>query len=778
MIFNKPEINIPPSAFRFKLAQLLKQKRMSLKATYPMIDTFPHGSPLGGFGAGTFSRSPLGDFSIWHLFTGAHINQALPGCNFMIHQKKGNKKETYALNYNQQAVMSSWQALPAQKSSSFHALYPKSWYNYNSFPAQVTIEQFSPILPHNYKETSYPAACFRINLKNNSPEEVEVSFLISWENIIGYSYASASGDKNMVTDLVWQKNKIKRENKRIEEYEVKGLILSGEVPEGKKDWLSGQLCIATKEIEGTKVYFCTTYDGEGPGTEIWEEFSTNGTLKDSVRPELPYPNTALAVKTTLNPGQTEEIPLVIVWDIPFANNKKFSRYYTKYFGTGGNNAFNIAKEVLNNFYKYSNKIDTWHKEYSENKKTPRWLTGMLFNELYYCADGGTIWDAQTEKFGVLECFDYYFYETLDVRFYGTFGLAQFWPDIEKNIIKNFAASVFTENKTLVDYNKTLTAAAAGLGGTKQNQFIQQDQRKRKYALPHDLGSPFEDVFEKINAYTWQNTNRWKDLNSKFVLMIYRAYYYSGKKDQQFLIDCWPALWEAIHYMDGAMDTDNDHLPENEGFPDQTFDNWTMRGTSAYCGILRLASLQAAVQIAYLLDKKEEGQQLRGMLKKAKDSLETKLWNGQYYNFDQRSNDLMTAQLMGQWYLDQLHLPGVIDEDHIISIFKNIYHLNFKKFCNGKKGLVNGRTTDGKPVSCSQGNDVWTGINYAFAAHLLKYGHKKEAFAILRSVINTIKKYGFLFRTPESWDAENKFIGSMYMRPGAIWAIPQVLNELE
>jgi non-lysosomal glucosylceramidase len=749
---------------------------MSLKVDYPMIDTFPHGAPLGGFGAGTFSRSPAGDFSIWHLFNGVHIQQALPGCNFAIYQKKGNKKHCYALNYNGQTVLPAWQPMPHKKKSNYCALYPKSWYCYNSLPARLKIEQFSPILPHNYKETSYPAACFRINVNNPTKEEIDISFLVSWENFIGYSYLS--GEKTQVTGFSWQKNKIKRENKRIEEYEIKGLLLSGEVPESRKDWLSGQICLATKEIEGTKVYFRTTYDGEGSGEEIWEQFSSNGTLKDSLRPEIIQPYAALAIKTTLNPGQTMEIPLVIVWDIPFCNNKKTAKYYTKYFNANGTNAFTLAKEVLNNFYLYSQKIDSWQQEYLKNKNIPHWLTGMLFNELYYYADGGTIWDAATGNFGLLECFDYYFYETLDVRFYGTFGLAQFWPEIEKNIIKYFAGTVFAENRTLIDYHKTLTASTAGLGGTRQNQFIQQDQRKKKYALPHDLGSPFEDVFEKLNAYTWQNANRWKDLNSKFILLIYRAYYYSGKKDQQFLANCWPALWEALHYLDGALDTDNDYLPENEAFPDQTFDNWVMRGTSAYCGILRLASLQAAIQIAYLLDKKEEGQQLRGMLKKAKDSLETKLWNGKYYNFDQKSNDLMTAQLVGQWYLDQLHLPGIISEDHIHYVLKNIYNLNFKKFCGGKKGLVNGRTSDGKPVSCSQGNDVWTGINYAFAAHLFKYGYKKEAFAILHAVIKTIKQYGFLFRTPESWDAENKFIGSMYMRPGAIWAIPQVINELD
>jgi non-lysosomal glucosylceramidase len=54
---------------------------------------------------------------------------------------------------------------------------------------------------------------------------------------------------------------------------------------------------------------------------------------------------------------------------------------------------------------------------------------MLFNELYALADGGTFWGRQvgTDKklpasFALLECFDYAYYATLDVRFYASLPL--------------------------------------------------------------------------------------------------------------------------------------------------------------------------------------------------------------------------------------------------------------------------------------------------------------------------------------------------------------------
>jgi non-lysosomal glucosylceramidase len=43
-----------------------------------------------------------------------------------------------------------------------------------------------------------------------------------------------------------------------------------------------------------------------------------------------------------------------------------------------------------------------------------------------------------------------------------------------------------------------------------------------------------------------------------------------------------------------------HLPQNEGIPDQTYDTWRMKGTSAYVSLLWLSSLQAANKMGQLL----------------------------------------------------------------------------------------------------------------------------------------------------------------------------------
>ena len=59
-----------------------------------------------------------------------------------------------------------------------------------------------------------------------------------------------------------------------------------------------------------------------------------------------------------------------------------------------------------------------------------------------------------------------------------------------------------------------------------------------------------------------------------------------------------AAGSAVHLQ--QYDHDGDGLPENNGYPDQTYDEWVVQGESAYCGGLWLAALRAAEEIARTL----------------------------------------------------------------------------------------------------------------------------------------------------------------------------------
>jgi non-lysosomal glucosylceramidase len=86
--------------------------------------------------------------------------------------------------------------------------------------------------------------------------------------------------------------------------------------------------------------------------------------------------------------------------------------------------------------------------YVNDENKPLWYRGMLFNELYIVADGGSFWGRQVDSdphsppiFDFLECFDYPFYATLDVLFYGSMPVIRFWPEIDKQVVRQFADTV-------------------------------------------------------------------------------------------------------------------------------------------------------------------------------------------------------------------------------------------------------------------------------------------------------------------------------------------------
>jgi non-lysosomal glucosylceramidase len=545
------------------------------------------------------------------------------------------------------------------------------------------------------------------------------------------------------------------------------------------------MAVATLASPGVEVTYQTTFrtDSEGAnatktdGGEIWNSFSTDGRLANS---DLSWVSGgehlggAIAVRFTLQPGEKRVVPMVIAWDLPivqFGSGRKWYRHYTRFYGTSGTNAWKIARDGLLNASRWSDAIDAWQAPYVTNESKPLWYRGELFNEMYILADGGSLWgrpvgsDQKTaDTFGFLECFDYPFYATLDVRFYGSMPLAKFWPDLDKQVLRQFAKTV-PEN---------LTEKSIWIWKTQQTGELTFRIRKAKGAVPHDLGVPQEDPFMQVNAFGWQNTNDWKDLNSKFVLMIYRDWVFTGKKDKAFLTETWPAVEQALEHLE-QYDHTGDGLPQNDNYPDQTYDVWIVHGESAYCGGLWLAALRAAEEIAHVLGDTAAATKYHDMFAKGQATYMQKLWNGEYFRYDTMSvyrDDIQADQLAGQWYANMTGLGDLVPRAMQIKALKKIYDFNVMKFSGGEMGAVNGMGPDGSLIkSNEQVQEVWTGTTFGLAALMLSDGLKDEAYRTAWGVYHTTyETEGYWFRTPEAWEIDGHYRASMYMRPAAIWAL--------
>jgi len=772
---------IPKAAWRRPIGLPLEHAGTAKPALGPghIDDGFWQGAPVGGFGAGTFSRTFRGDFSRWHLQPGVHRYQTVYANQFAMFQQaegdaSGVAKVLFA-GHPEGNSLKSWSWDYPVGAGDYAALYPKSWFEYqwDKFPAQVTVEQFSPILPDNYKETSYPVAVYRWHAENPTKKKITVSVLLSWTNMLGWTRGFGRDFREGLNEG----NFNRYNSEQVGDSTMKGIVFQRN--RGSKELSSwdGQMTIAAMETKGVEVSYVTTYSPDGPGSEVWSTFSRDGTLSNSSVPWLSSGEPlagAVAVKFTLEPGETKIVPLVISWDLPvteFGSGRKWNRKYTDYYGKNGENAWAIARDGLQHAQKWSEAINAWQSPYVNDESKPAWYRGMLFNELYVLADLGSSWgrpvgaDAKTPStYSFMECFDYPYYETLDVRFYGSLPLAKFWPDIDKKVMRDFADTV----------PKDLTEKMMWVWKTMEAQKLTFRNRKSKGAVPHDLGVPNEDPFFRINQFSWQDTNGWKDLNSKFVLMIYRDYVLTGSKDKDFLRYTWPAIQEALVYL-GKFDRDGDGIPDNDGYPDQTYDTWLVRGDSAYSGSLWLASLRAAEKIAKDLGDTKSAAHYSELFAKGQKSYIAKLWNGNYFRYDTESeykDNIQADQLAGQWYADMTGLGDIVPREMRSKALTAIYDNNVMKFAKGEMGAVNGMTADGALITTNeQVQEVWTGTTLGLAGFMLGEGMKTEAFQTAWGIYHTnYETKGYWFRTPEAWDITGNYRASMYMRPAAIWAM--------
>jgi non-lysosomal glucosylceramidase len=740
--------------------------------------------PLGGLGAGSIGRTHRGDFARWHLDVGRHRFETIPADQFSVYVARGGTRQAHVLSTILPDTLPSWNWDLPEGAGTYHGLFPYAWFEYDwaELPVRLLQRQFSPVIPGNYRESSYPVGIFEWRIENPGPDRVTVGLMFSWQNDVGRSRGQdrRGGHRNVSH---------RRDG-------MTGVLLEGppDVPEAA--W-NGSFAIMAGDEPGVRL---TTRDRflADDGADVWADFAADGRLDDVVdgRPGRRGEAIAAALAATveLGPGETKHVSFVLAWDLPiveFGSGTRWYKRYTRFFGRSGANAWAIGAEALARRSEWSSAIDAWQAPILADPARPGWYKTALFNELYYLVDGGTVWtdgepfgraepDGRAEPpagaaepagvtgalghFGVLECYDYAFYNTLDVNFYASWALLLLWPELDVSVVRDFAATVDLDDPEIVTV------------GWKDDRA----QRKRRGALPHDLGGPGEDPFLRPNTYSWRDINIWKDLNSKFVLQVWRDVILAP--DPDLARDTWPAVVQAMEHL-AAFDRDGDGLPEHDGQPDQTYDMWSMTGPSAYSGALWLAALRAAIRLGDAVGDAANVARFRELHECGSEAFEAKLWNGRCYRFDASgeasSDSVMADQLAGQWYADATGLGDLVAPERVLTALRTIYESNVLGFGGGDMGAVNGTRPDGSiDESTEQSAESWTGTTYALAAFMIGRGLTDEGWRTAHGAFAVTYGRGLWYRTPEAYLEDGRFRAGMYLRPLAIWAIEHAFRGRE
>uniref|UniRef100_A0A8D0E4M1 Non-lysosomal glucosylceramidase n=1 Tax=Salvator merianae TaxID=96440 RepID=A0A8D0E4M1_SALMN len=767
-----------------------RKTRVEKKA--PFIDLFHsqplrqiYGCPLGGFGGGSITRGWRGDFCRWQLNPGLYHYKSVVANQFIVClRRKGQTVYQQVLSVERPSSLHGWNWGFCGHYAFYHALYPRAWTVYQ-LPGQdvvLTCRQVSPVIPHDYQDTSLPVGVFVWEVENNSSEDVEVSIMFTFRNGIESKDDRGGGHWNEPFSL--------EKDGRC----VRGVMLHHCTPVNPYT-----VAISAWEEAGTTVTHVTAFDPAGSGQEVWHDLLADGKLASLPGKGRPTEKgeacaAAICASCTVPACGHKALELGLAWDMPCirfgSREREHYRRYTRFFGRGGDACPALSHYMFTHYKEWEEKIEAWQRPVLENSNLPPWYKSALFNELYFLADGGTVWlDVPPEdvtslgscqglsqllpvlqeygRFAYLEGQEYRMYNTYDVHFYASFALAMLWPKLEISLQYDVAAAVLSED-------------------TRPRLYLmngQVAQVKLRNVVPHDIGDPDDEPWRRVNAYLIHDTANWKDLNLKFVLQVYRDYCLTG--DDTYLRDMWPVC-TAVMDSELKFDRDGDGLIENAGFADQTYDAWVVSGASAYCGGLWLAAVCVLCKMAKLLGDGEVLQKYSAILAKGTASFERLLWNGKYYNYDSShslsSDSIMSDQLAGQWFLRACGLGEdefeVFPRSHVLSSLKTIFNLNVLGFSEGTMGAVNGMRPSGVPDTSSvQSDEVWVGVVYALAATMIQEGLVQEGFRTAEGCYRTVwERLGMGFQTPEAYCQRRLYRSLAYMRPLSIWSMQLALER--
>jgi len=391
-----------------------EQRKMGRRPLFDLVmGGFPvvpdKGVPLGGLGGGTITRGCRGDFNRWALKPGDYEYRKVAADQFSLWvSRAGEEPEAFVLNpdlLEGEALQHwGWGKLDEEKVT-YRALFPRAWHDYQEpIPGIIlSCRQVSPVIPHNYKESSFPVSTFIWTLENTGKEDVDAALMFTFQNGTGGENDLAGGHSNYLIEENSEQDQIvgvelrhiHRHPKPLEE----GQKLADQV--NYEDQLT--FGIGALATDGVEVSYHTRFLADSDGKDLWGDFSHDGRLADQLD-ERPSPQghalgAAISARVHLPAGESREIVFTLVWDMPitrFPDGTGWYRRYTKFYGREGKAVPALLKDALTMYLDWEEAIDAWQRPIMEDESLPLWYRQMLFNETYYLVDGGTLWTAGRE----------------------------------------------------------------------------------------------------------------------------------------------------------------------------------------------------------------------------------------------------------------------------------------------------------------------------------------------------------------------------------------------
>ncbi len=715
--------------------------------------------PLGGIGTGTVSMGGRGELRDWEIFNRPAKRRILP-FSFMAlwARPTGGSGILKVVEGPPLPPFRGWngfsresgQGLPHFQKARFSGKYPiaKVEFEDESLPVAVSLEAFNPFIPLNVDDSSLPVVVFKYRVTNRTSKPVDVSLAFSLLNAVGYdgkAYLEGADHPG------FGKNLTTARQEQIGDVKFAGLDLTSE-KYSSGDPHYGSMALLTTNPEFT---LRTSWES-GAWWDFYQkwvdEFSEDGKLHDSKAPE-PSPDgksdyATLAPHVRLYPGETTIVPFVLAWYFPVRENywhdsdeQLKGRRLTNYYGTRFKSAWDAASHTASRLPELERKTRSFSDALFSSTLPPyvleavssqasilRTNTCMLLADKQFFAFEGC---GDDQHNGWMNCTHVWNYEQ---------ALAFLYPELERSM--------------------------------RNTDFLHE--------MRDDDSMAFRSMIP-LDIKKW-NFRPAADGQMGCIMKLYREWQISG--DDAFLKRLWPNAKRALEFAWKHWDADKDGVMEGEQH--NTYDI-EFFGANPMMTTLYLGALKAAEIMASAVGDASAAESYRTVWEKGSKKIE-ELWNGEFYiqkvtpvsdirpmdPYDgkdwtkrvvqdgqlkyQFGEGCLSDQMLGQWFADVLGLDIGLKKDRIRKTLQSIYRNNFKHdfwthtntqriyALNDDKGLLlcswpNG----GRPeLPFVYSDEVWTGIEYQVAAHLIYQGLPEEGLSIVKAVSD---RYDGMRRNP-------------------------------
>jgi uncharacterized protein (DUF608 family) len=699
--------------------------------------------PIGGIGAGMFCIEGTGAIS--HMSVRNRPEVFNEPCMFAAISLKGIENGSLVI----EGEVPEWKkfgrpdsgngsggttyGLPRFESADFTARFPYALINLKDpdLPLEVQITGWSPFIPTDADNSSLPVGAIEYSFKNTGSSVVDAVF--------SYNSVNFMRQQNGKTQIKALSN---------------GFILS-ETGAKDKPETKGDFAIFTNE-PGTVVDHCWFRGGWwDPLTITW-----NTILKTETRSNPPAddsaPGASLYVPFTLKPGEKREIRLMMAWYVPDTGLK-----YGMDSEEAGEEECNDPDCACNDpFYKpwYSGKFGTieevvsyWKTNYDDlNKKS------HLFSDSFY---SNTLPPEVTEAIAA----------NLTILKSPTVlrqrdGKLWNWEGCGDN-----SGCCAGSCEHVWNYAQAIPHLFPKLERTlRETEFGPSQDKEGHQTFRSAL--PIRPVATTFYAAS--------DGQLGGIMKVYRDWHISG--NSEWMKGLFPKVVRSMDYCIKTWDPRSTGTLEEPHHNTYDIEFW---GPDGMCTSFYLGALKAISEMGRFLG--EDVARYETLYEKGKNAIETDLYDGEYFiqkikwqglnspdpvkasegswnsGYSEEARELLQKEgpkyqygtgclsdgVLGAWIGEVCGLKNILDSAKVTSHLNSVYKYNFKESLANHSNPQRpsyAMGNDGGLLLCTwpkggmlslpfvYSNEVWTGIEYQAASHLMMMGEKEKGLEIVRA----------------------------------------------